>query len=133
MVTDAVTTTFIPDEVCWTPALATRARREARQPVTDAKRLATARLDRDAYARQVFVGRWDVQAAFFVRCERHAHLFAADPYAIDAAVIELRSLARFTTADHWHHFRGIIQEIEGIAARTRTFRLQLHLACPVNR
>lgn len=119
---------FIPDDCCWTPALAKRARREARQLTTDAKRSVITRLESDADARRAFIGRWNVQAAYFVRCERNPYLFADDPSMIEAAVIELRSLGRFTTADHWVLFRRVIREIEAIAARTRTFRQQLHLA-----
>lgn len=115
-------------DIAWSPALAAFAAHVQGADAITRRRARVAAILRTPDALHMFAYRWDIVAAYGVRCERHPQIMARDPEFLDAALIELRETAAFipdTTCSKLHH---VLAELEGIAERTRPFRRQVAIA-----
>ena len=115
-------------DVAWTPALAAFAAHveDADDIARRSARIAAILHDPDAL--HLFAYRWDVFAAYGLRCERHPQVMARDSEFLDAALIELRASAALVPRTASPKLHRVLAELEGIAKRTRPFRQQAAVA-----
>ncbi|MFH1430277.1 MAG: hypothetical protein ABIG71_01980 [Candidatus Uhrbacteria bacterium] len=114
--------------MAWSPMLERRALRE-QQPMAQAeKQREVARLLCDERSLKIFDARWATQLQYFRRGERIPQIFARDPEAMDAAVIELRATIEHISEEKLPSIHGTFRQLEQLAERTRIFRQQCYAA-----